>query len=342
MVEAHTLDAWTRAADRSTPAFRNLTILGGLAAPLFLWLAGIAAVLSAGAAARRTGSRRAAAAALCRRGLEIFVLAFLFRLQAFVLSPGSPPIALLKVDILNIMGPALAATGLVWGIAGGRGVGTAAFGAIGTTIAMATPVVRAAEWVSVLPRWVQWYVRPASEQTTFTMFPWCGFVFAGAAAGMLIAEARDVRVENRVQVALGVAGGVLIATGFYTASLPSIHRFSSFWTSSPSFFAIRVGILLVTLSMAYWIQQVVPTSEVLLAPLERLGRYSLFVYWIHVELVYGYASWPMHRSLRLWQTAAANALFSLLLYGAVVLRTRGVELWRARPSVPSSPGSASV
>src|SRR5438128_1632347 len=89
MIEAHTLDAWTRAADKRDLLFRDLTILGGFAAPLFLWLVGLASVLSASRTAERTGRRGAAFDAIARRGLEIFVLAFLFRLQAFVVSPGS-------------------------------------------------------------------------------------------------------------------------------------------------------------------------------------------------------------------------------------------------------------
>ena len=32
-------------------------------------------------------------------------------------------------------------------------------------------------------------------------------------------------------------------------------------------------------------------------PLATLGRASLFIYWIHVELVYGYASWFWRRRL---------------------------------------------
>src|SRR5207247_1374800 len=115
MIEAHTVDAWTRNADRTSIAFRNARIVGGFAAPLFLWLAGVGLVLSAAATARRTDSRRAGAEAICRRGLVIFILAFLFRLQAFVLSPGSELLTLMRVDILNIMGPAIAFAGLVWG-----------------------------------------------------------------------------------------------------------------------------------------------------------------------------------------------------------------------------------
>src|SRR3982075_2111636 len=83
MIEAHTSDAWTRLspAVRRTIAFRDATVLGGFAAPLFLWLAGLAAVLAATRAAERTGSRRAAVDMICRRGLEIFILGFLFRVQ---------------------------------------------------------------------------------------------------------------------------------------------------------------------------------------------------------------------------------------------------------------------
>jgi uncharacterized membrane protein len=47
MIEAHTTDAWTRAAAKSTVAFRNATVLGGFAAPLFLWVAGLVAMLAA-------------------------------------------------------------------------------------------------------------------------------------------------------------------------------------------------------------------------------------------------------------------------------------------------------
>src|SRR5207237_310490 len=55
------------------------------------------------------------------------------------------------------------------------------------------------------------------------------------------------------------------------------------------------------------------------ALLARLGRHSLFVYWIHVELVYGYASWLWRGRLPLWGTLAAYAAFSMLVYAAVVL-----------------------
>src|SRR3954451_560280 len=85
MIEAHVIDSWTRVEDRHSRAFGESLILGGFGAPLFLLLAGVAVSMSAGSKARRLGDERAASRIVQRRGLEIFGLAFLFRLQSMVL-----------------------------------------------------------------------------------------------------------------------------------------------------------------------------------------------------------------------------------------------------------------
>jgi uncharacterized membrane protein len=316
MIEAHTLDAWTRAADRHTVAFRNLTVLGGFAAPLFLWLAGVALALSADRTAKRS-TRAEAVRTGVRRGLEIFLLAFLFRLQAFVLSPGGPALRLLRVDILNVMGPSLAAAVLLWGLARSPRGAALLSAAAAALMAMATPIVRSAGWVGALPPLVQWYIRPAGDQTTFTLFPWAGFVFAGAAAGVLIARSGGgTRSETRTIAALGAAGGVLMGVGFYTASLPSIYAEASFWTSSPTYFAIRSGLMLVVFCLLFAARALANVWPAPFHGLERLGRHSLFVYWVHVELVYGYATWLIHGRLPIPATLAAYAAFSVLMYAA--------------------------
>jgi len=353
MIEAHTLDAWTRAADRKTAAFGDATVLGGFAAPMFLWLAGLGVALAAAQTTERRG-RRDAIDAACRRGLEIFILAFLFRLQGFLITPGSPPITLFRVDILNIMGPSIVVAGLVWGVARTMAERVVSYAALAAVCAMLTPIVRTASAVGALPIGLQWYVRPAGDLTMFTLFPWAGFVFAGGAAGALIATARDDRSERRLQAILCVAGAALVAFGFYAAGRPSIYRTASFWTSSPTWFAIRVGILMVVLALLYACEAVLaalrarqaraaravsgmskrsgPASD----PLARLGRSSLFVYWIHVELVYGYTTWPIHGKLPLWGALLAYCVFCPLMYLAIVLRDRVVDAWRTRHVGPTA------
>ena len=328
MIEAHTVDAWTRVSARRSPGYYNATVLGGFAAPLFLWLAGLAVVLAAGAAVRRGGSRRDAGAAVCRRGLEIFILAFLFRLQAFIVSPGGHPITLFRVDILNIMGPGIVAAGVVWALVESPALLTAIYVCLAAGMSLAAPLVRTMAAVDVLPVWMQWYIRPAAEYTTFTAFPWDGFVFAGAALGVLLTTWRGR--PHRFHVAVAAAGLALTWVGFYTASRPALYAHSTFWTTSPTYFAIRVGVIMTAFAALYGLEQVANRYGLAFTALERFGRRSLFVYWIHVELVYGYATWPLRGRLPLWGVALAGAAFTVLMYGAVVLFDR----WRlAKPQI---------
>ncbi len=346
MIEAHTADAWTRLSPsvRRTIPFRDATVLGGFAAPLFLWLAGLAVVLAATRTAERTGSRRAAVEMICRRGLEIFILGFLFRVQGFIITPGSHPVTLFRVDILNIMGPAIAVAGIVWGLARTAAARVWWYTAIAAAIALVTPVVRIAPAVGALPLWLQWYLRPFGEFTIFTLFPWAGFVFAGGAVGALIAAVRGESAERRLHAILGAIGVALVALGFYTAARPSMYAASSFWTSSPTWFAIRLGILMIALTVIYACEAVFATRprratpaavaqsvSPAIDPLAHLGRNSLFIYWIHVELVYGYASWGWRHRLPLWGSAIAYVLFCVLMYRAIGWRDRLVGKWRNRP-----------
>jgi uncharacterized membrane protein len=350
MIEAHAVDAWTTTAARKGLAFRNLTILGGFAAPLFLFLAGVGVVLSADRMLERTNDSRTAGTHAIKRGLEIFLLAFLFRLQAFIVSPGGPLIALFRVDILNIMGPAMAVAALAWMLAtaaqetrtrnygpGNKNQGPgvrdqtlliALFAVMATTVALLTPLARESHAISALPTWIQWYIRPWGDQTTFTIFPWAGFVFGGSAVGVVIARRRSM-FSTAAAVELTAAGLAVVALGFFMSARPSILGASSFWTSSPSYFVIRMGVVATALGLACVLDRVIAESGPLLHALERFGRSSLFVYWIHVELVYGYATWPLRKRLLVPQMAAAWALFVIAMYFAVVLRDDIVGRWKA-------------
>ena len=338
MIEAHSVEAWTRLDARYTHGFRNATVLGGFAAPLFLWLAGLGVAIAASRVEARDG-RTAAAAAACRRGLEIFVLAFLFRLQALLLTPGGELLTVFRVDILNVMGPSMAAAGLVWAALRTTGARVVALSATATIVAMVTPIARASARVGLLPVWLQWYVRPSGEMTTFTLFPWAAFVFAGAAVGVLTAAGARAPGLRRMHVGVAAAAAALIAFGFWTASRPTIYAVSSFWTSSPTWLAIRVGIVTVAVCALYAVETAAArTSSTVAAAivgwsgyrLARFGRASLFIYWIHVELVYGYASWLWRHRLPLWGTALACIAFCSLMYDAIAVRDALVARRRLR------------
>ena len=66
------------------------------------------------------------------------------------------------------------------------------------------------------------------------------------------------RANGKVPLAtLAVTGAVLVAIGLYTSGRPSIYAVSSFWTSSPTWFAIRVGVLQLGLVAIFVVEQIV-------------------------------------------------------------------------------------
>ena len=142
MIEAHVLDSWTRSPDRLTPAFGWAMIIGGFGAPLFLFLAGVSLVLSAESKFRKTGDFAGSWAVPRRRGWQIFGLAFLFRLQSYILSAFYSALSLLKVDILNVMGPAIVVAAAIGRIGTTRLKRAVLFAAGATAIAMLTALVR--------------------------------------------------------------------------------------------------------------------------------------------------------------------------------------------------------
>ena len=326
MIEAHVLDSWTRAGDRTRPLFGYAMVLGGFGAPMFLFLAGIAIVLSAESKFRKSGNFAAAWRAAQWRGWQVFGLAFLFRLQSYILSGANDAIGLLKVDILNIMGPAIAVAATIGRLTQRKAIRVVLFAAAAAAISLVTPIIRAMPLVGWLPDPIEWYFRPSPGRTNFTLFPWAGFVFAGAALGVVVHGFRPPDRATRLQLALAVAGSLLVWVAYEASLRPSIYARSDFWTSSPTFFGIRVGLLILILPLGYlWEHAPFRRKLISWSPLEEIGRASLFVYWIHVEMVYGFFSRPIRRSLSLEEALVAYLLFTLFLLALVRLKAWLVE-----------------
>ena len=89
---------------------------------------------------------------------------------------------------------------------------------------------------------------------------------------------------------------MIAAAAFAASFFPSPYARSEFWTSSPSFFLLRIGVLTALIGLAYaWERR--PWDGGRFSPLQQLGRTSLFIYWIHVEMIYGLVVRPLHKSM---------------------------------------------
>lgn len=332
MILAHVVDSWTRDPDRDRTAFYWATFIGGLAAPAFLFLAGVGSALSGASRQARGVSHPAVVRTLLRRGLIVFALAFAFRFQALVLGLGSP-VDVLKVDVLNVMGLALMVAALVWGAARHAGARIVLALAATAAIAFVAPLVRVAAWVDRLPAPLQWYLRPTPGHTNFTLFPWIGFVTAGLASGTLLTAAHSARAERRAHVAIALLGlgGALAAC--WASLQPTIYApgVSTFWGASPTFFFIRAGAVACLLPACWSLRRALPPW--LGAVLATLGASSLFVYWVHVELVYGGVAIPIKRRVPFELAVVGTLALAYGLFRLVPAAKRWVARDGARPLI---------
>ena len=323
-------------ADRTTPLYKAANFIGGLAAPIFLFLAGVSVAMAASSRARRSGDRAAASWSVQKRGWQIFGLAFLFRLQSWILSPGATVKGIFKADILNIMGPSIAAAAWVWGRLADRRARRVGLchPRVRLRLRDAAHSERGLGGLAARPDRVVHQAVPEAERVH--LLPVGGLRVRGRARRR-VARHRDITGRGVARQPVAGCGGSRRSSWRATARA-TCHRiypagYSNFWTSSPTYYFIKIGIMLVLMGLIYVYVQRPFSAEPrnpAWSPMLEFGRSSLFVYWIHVELVYGIFSYPLHRKLPVWWSLVAFTAFTVFIYAVTRLKSRVVSGWKAR------------
>ena len=232
-----------------TPAVRLRDDSRGLGAPLFLFLAGVAVVLSAESKFRKTGDFAGSWRAVAEAGMA--------GLRPRVPVPPAvvhPERRIQRAEPAEGRHPehhgAGDRNGRRYRAARTRAKPSVAllFAAAAVAICLLTPIVRATPLLAWLPDPVEWYFRPSPGRTNFTLFPWAGFVFAGAAVGVVMDALRPAR---RMQLTLVCRRCLLVWLAYEASFRPPLHARSEYWTTSASFFFLRVGLLTLLLPLGY-------------------------------------------------------------------------------------------
>jgi len=360
MFQTHCYDSWLSPQARQSRFFMYSQLGGTFPAPLFLFLAGISFALVTEKLWQKNLSAAQIARTTISRGAEIFLYGLLFRLQEYIVSWGwAPKSDLLRVDVLNTIGLSMMLLGLVCWIvlalssrAGLRPAGQPK-AAVPTCLPMQrTALVLTAAatallisllspplWTTWRPTWRPWplesYVDGVHNLGTpqaglFPVFPWTAFAFAGLAVGFILQSQWARAQQPRAFFSMGLAGSLLIEFARWLDRQPhQIYAVYDYWHTSPSFFLIRVGMLLVILAASYgwccW-----GAGQWGFSPVIVLGQASLLVYWVHIEFVYGRVSiLPKHR-MGIGGASAGLLVISLAMLALAYIRTktkgRGVEL----------------
>jgi hypothetical protein len=217
---------------------------------------------------------------------------------------------------------------------GGMPVGAVVGSALAVVvlIALLTPMLYTA-W---RPTWLPWELESyvdgchnlgAPQPWLFCIFPWAGFAFAGLAVGCILFSERLRERTFPILGWLAVAGAaaILIARELDHSSI-QIYPVYDYWHTSPNFFMMRVGMLLLIAFLSYaWCRWGFATESPGVwgfSPLIQLGQTSLLVYWVHIEFVYGRFSLLPKRAVGIATATRGLAEICLFMLILSMLRTR--------------------
>jgi uncharacterized membrane protein len=372
MFQTHCYDAWLGGAARDS-RFAMWSHLGGtFPAPLFLFLAGISValitdrLLQKGATAAQIGKK------VVFRGAEILGLGLLFRFQEYAISWGWAPWSdLFRVDVLNVIGISIMLMGVMCCavLAAGpewqaivaqrfsagkvqamdvspvgtpeRGCQLLVLGAVTATIVISalTPLLWTTWRPSFLPWEVESYINGVHNLGTpqpwlFPIFPWTGFAFAGLAMGFALTRGFSRKSGGWLFLWTGSVGVAIVYAAKFADTMGwQLYPVYDYWHTSPAFFATRVGFLLMLVLVAYaWCRW--GLGQVGFSPLVQLGKTSLLVYWVHIELVYGrFHILPQRSQTILGASKGLLTIFVLMLLLSLARTTwknrmAGITSWR--------------
>jgi uncharacterized membrane protein len=267
MIALHMFDSFVAPDTRKTFYGSVTYYFGGGAAPMFLALAGLATSL---AITKGPG-------AMLRRGVEIWLLSLLFRIQEWALGgDGAMSVMMLRVDVLNCIGLSIVITVGVYVFGRRLNAAGPTLLAAGLAVIFATPFVCKAPWLEAVPAFFRYHVGGPSAFAMFPLFPWCGVALLGAALG---AYAPGERVFSAAKW-LFLAYFVILAVRLITPETFAFTRSNT----HPVFTLERTSLALGLIWAASLYLGKFQTGA---STLVLLGRRSLLVYWVHVELSYG-------------------------------------------------------
>jgi len=333
--------------------------LGGtFPAPLFLFLAGVSFALATDKLLQKQLSANQIAKTTVRRGAEIFALGLLFRVQEFAISLGWAPWSDLgRVDILNTIGLSMMLMGIMcWAVLAVAGYGATGVSAgtksrlIGTAIlvtaiiALLTPLLWTTWRLHFLPWQLETYINGVHNLGTpqawlFPIFPWTGFAFAGLAFGFILTS-KPVKTAGTRTFAFILAAGIALIylSKFLDSRKLQLYSVYDYWHTSPNFFLVRLGMLLLLIVFAYaWCRWGLGQRG--FSPLIQLGNTSLLVYWVHIELVYGRFTILSRRSHTIAGATGGLLIIFLSMLALSLVRTNWKRRWPDLLSVRAGVGA---
>jgi len=322
MIETHIVNALLRSDIKELTSFKILTFFNGLVAPSFLLCAGLGFAISLNRKWDEYVHFKKAMWRYLLRILFIMIVGYSLHLPFFSLkrllaiSDVNIWIPFFQVDILQTIAVSLIIVLIVALLSRNKSVFLYLLSFITILIIYASPIIREMDFASS-PIWLRPYFT-TEFKSQFPIFPWSAFLMSGCIIGFFyfgkIGSADETKFV-RYLIIISIVG--IIASLLFVISPIKLYPKYNFWKASPEFFFIRLGLILVALSVIWFYEkkhQVINNSLLIV-----FGQESLLVYTVHLLIVYGYTyKWSFIRyfgsNLNYLECLGLFAILTLAMY----------------------------
>ncbi len=290
MLEGHVVRMLLPLSLQQSILFQIHEFFHGLSAPAFLFGSGLTFVLSTKKRWEDYHHWGPPLARRVRRLLFVICLGLFLHLPYFsfrkIVSDGSlqDTLQLFQCDVLMCIGIGLLALhGLVFFFKTEERFYGLVLAAI-LAVCLLTPLVWDVDFLNYLPPFAAQLCN-SMHGSPFPLFPYVGFLFAGVIVSWEFTVAASRRREGVFMRQLLFLGAGLAAGGVAIDLVPvQIYPTYNFWFTSPSYFFIRLGSLMVMVSIFWYASRKVSRPGRVLTV---FGKESLFVYVAHLLILSG-------------------------------------------------------
>jgi uncharacterized membrane protein len=351
MIQTHLYDAWVSPAAKLTAAYRVTRFLGGVPSRLFLMLVGVSMALRFEAQlAKGVRDWASFVRPVQRRGLQILGLAYLFRIQEYVLGHMSMVIVdfpaywrdILRIDILNCIGASMLIVPMLTAPRHGRPAWLPAIASMLVFVCLG-PIIGPAHFPTWIPTWLSAYIGGQRPMSWFALFPWAGWPLAGVVIGHFWVRASvEPGRQARAFAFTGAAGlAVIFIIELIRKIDVNVIQYPSELVQQmgPGSFFYRLGMNCVLAAIALGAVRLTGKRFSLM---RQFGKTSLLVYWIHIDLCYGLIAHKLrlYGQLTVAQASIGLAVMIALMLAVSLAKTSWDQRRKAAQKSSASAGAA--
>lgn len=290
MIETHVTNAFLIPAIRLAPWFGTLNFINGIVAPSFLFVAGYAFAIVGQRKWNDYLSFNSIFWKQCGRILQIWVVGYALHLPFFSFHKLAFLIgwnewnSFWPVDVLQCIAVSLLLMLLLVLIMKTQRLFFIWLCVVGFAVAFTTPYMSTKNVDGILSLPFSTYINSIHD-SLFPIFPWMSFVLFGGVTGQLFIFCRESIPEGKFFNGIFAAGIALIVLSIASNLQPlMIFPPHDYWTASPEFLFIRLGVVLMILSTLWWWEHVAHSGKSIVS---LLGSESLVTYTGHLLVIYG-------------------------------------------------------